>query len=91
MASASLTFYSYEIEYSSNILMIESYVKRLFHLLYYFNKIESQEDMWNWSPEILLNIDFTQILSSDVSSIFWGWMRLREVEWLSQVHTLSQG
>lgn len=46
--------------------------------------------MWNKNTEILLKIDSIQILLNNVSSIFWGWIRLRKVEWHSQVYTLSQ-
>lgn len=64
MTNTSLTFYSYPYDRKLR--------KNTFESFFFFNKVRSQADTWNRNPEILLNVDSIQRVSSDVLSIFWG-------------------
>lgn len=76
MTNVSLTLYSYPYDRKLRIKTFASF---------FFNKVRSQADTWNRNPKILLNVDSIQRVSSDVFSIFWGWMRLKEVDWKRRV------
>lgn len=71
MTNASLTFFSYPYD---KMLCKKTFVS------FFLNKVRSQADTWNRNPEILLNVDSIHRVFSDVLSIFWGWMRLKEVD-----------